>query len=458
MAGTPSALNSYSAPPPRQKKGPYFGMTPGDLAGMAVDLVAGSASAPAELAGSAIAGGMKGFSRATAVAKDTTTMGRAVGEAAAGKARSISALAAPESTIAGEKSLAKSLGRPKYRPSSATEEAKINDAAKWGDSMMAHEPPDHLPYNLEKHNGLHVKNYEHVEVYGSEGLEPTGVPSDSEHVYVHFTPASTNALQKEAVATQQTGLHYSGVLGPAGREADTAMEEVLRVYPNSKIHLGGYSMGGATTERQMAKYATNPNVVEGVTIHGNTSGLNRLATATEARVNGTAEAMDAKLTHLKYEGDAISGAGNAHGEQYTFMHPDGPYDTMSIHGKQMRDIPGKPSSTGFLTYKGDTPFIKAGGDIGQAVEDYGLATIKGGAQIKHGPDRGQEYYTQTQQQTPQTPRQYIDYGSFPNPTPTPTPRPTPTPTPPHQRSGTSRTRNSSAYNPRVHGHGRLRFG
>ena len=97
-------------------KTPYLGMTVGELAGQATDLVAGSASAPAELGGSAIAGGMKGFSRATAVAKDTTTMGRAVGEAAAGKARSVSALAAPESTIAGEKSLAKSLGRPKYRP------------------------------------------------------------------------------------------------------------------------------------------------------------------------------------------------------------------------------------------------------------------------------------------------------------------------------------------------------
>ena len=371
MQGTPGALNTYSYRPP-PKKGPYYGMTPGEIAGMAVDLVAGTASAPAELGGSVIAGGMKALAKGV----PKTTIGRSVGESVAGGVRSVSVGVAPKATISAEKGLAKRVfGRQKYRPPPA-EQAEINDAAKWGDSMMDGQPPDHLPYNLERHNGLHVKDYEHVQVYGSKGLEPTGLPADSEHVYIHFTPASTGALQKEAIATQHTGLHYAGKLGPAGREADAAMDEVMKVYPNSKLHLGGYSMGGATTERQMARFANNPNIVEGVTIHGNTSGVNRLATATEARINGTTDAMETKLTHLKFESDAISSAGHAHGKQYAFSHPEGALGTKAIHGKTFGEISDDIAGTGWLRYKGNTPLVEAGGRVGETIDRSGLRAIK----------------------------------------------------------------------------------
>ena len=62
MQGTPGALNTYAYRPP-PKKGPYYGMTPGEIAGMAADLVAGTASAPAELGGSVISGGMKALAK-----------------------------------------------------------------------------------------------------------------------------------------------------------------------------------------------------------------------------------------------------------------------------------------------------------------------------------------------------------------------------------------------------------
>lgn len=130
-----------------------------------------------------------------------------------------------------------------------------------------------------------------------------------EHIYTTFRPANTGALKTKAMLQQWTGRNVRGA-GDLTVEAVGTVEQLLKDYPLAQVHLGGYSMGGATATAVTAQLAHVDRIVSATVFNPNTSlatniSLQALSAGTREPI---AEALR-KVTVLSAAEDAIPAAG-----------------------------------------------------------------------------------------------------------------------------------------------------
>jgi hypothetical protein len=136
-------------------------------------------------------------------------------------------------------------------------------------------------------------------------------------VFMNFTPASNMSLRANTVSTQWTGAAALGH-GEIAQQAIQRTKQVMEAFPEAKVHLGGYSMGGGTVHNVLTHLGNSEQIVSGTVFNPSASVMKVMAASAVASEIGTSEAIDKKLVAFVSSRDAIPSPGLPYGTTHVF--------------------------------------------------------------------------------------------------------------------------------------------